>query len=157
MLPRASGLQHRFERLEEARILALQTDRHTQVIGHGVAGERAHDHAPAQQLLEHRSCLALLAIARDFDGDEITVRRNPGDAQALASGQQLRHTGNPVMTWCAANAVVVSDPAGNRKIAKDKSTGRVDGIVAACMSIGRAKGKQEQYQIIDADYEFMVI
>ena len=77
--------------------------------------------------------------------------------ERLIVGQQLRHTGNPVMTWCAANAVVVSDPAGNRKIAKDKSTGRVDGIVAACMSIGRAKGKQEQYQIIDADYEFMVI
>ncbi len=77
--------------------------------------------------------------------------------ERLIVSQQLRHTGNPVMTWCAANAVVVSDPAGNRKIAKDKSTGRVDGIVAACMSIGRAKGKQEQYQIIDADYEFMVI
>ncbi len=62
--------------------------------------------------------------------------------ERLIVSQQLRHTGNPVMTWCAANAVVVSDPAGNRKIAKDKSTGRVDGIVAACMSVGRAMGKQ---------------
>lgn len=62
--------------------------------------------------------------------------------ERLIVGQQLRHGGNPVMTWCAANAVVVSDPAGNRKIAKDKSTGRVDGIVAACMSIGRSTGKQ---------------
>lgn len=60
----------------------------------------------------------------------------------IVSGQ-LRHGGNPVMTWCAANAVVVSDPAGNRKVAKDKSTGRVDGIVAACMAAGRAMGKKE--------------
>lgn len=72
-------------------------------------------------------------------------------------GQQLRHTGNPVMTWCAANAVVVSDPAGNRKIAKDKSTGRVDGIVAACMASGRAMGKQEEALLIDENYELMVV
>lgn len=58
--------------------------------------------------------------------------------ERIIIGQQLRQRGNPVMTWCAANAVVVSDPAGNRKIAKDKSTGRVDGIVAACMAAGRA-------------------
>lgn len=64
--------------------------------------------------------------------------------ERLIVSQQLRHGGNPVMTWCAANAVVVSDPAGNRKIAKDKSTGRVDGIVAACMAAGRAMGKQEE-------------
>ena len=42
------------------------------------------------------------------------------------------------MTWCAANAVVVTDPAGNRKVAKEKATGRVDGIVAAIMAAGRA-------------------
>jgi phage terminase large subunit-like protein len=47
-----------------------------------------------------------------------------------------RHNGNPVMTWCAANAVYATDPAGNRKIAKDRVTGRVDGIVAAIMATG---------------------
>ncbi len=57
--------------------------------------------------------------------------------ETLISNDQLRHNNNPVMTWCAANAVVVSDPAGNRKIAKDKATGRVDGIVAALMAIGK--------------------
>lgn len=49
---------------------------------------------------------------------------------------QLKHNGNPILTWCAANAVTVSDPAGNRKVAKDKATGRVDGIVAAIMAVG---------------------
>lgn len=56
--------------------------------------------------------------------------------QRLLNGT-LKHNGNPVMTWCAANAVAVGDPAGNRKIAKDKATGRVDGIVAAVMATGR--------------------
>lgn len=53
----------------------------------------------------------------------------------LISGA-LRHNGNPVMTWCAANAVYDIDPAGNRKIAKQRATGRVDGIVAAIMATG---------------------
>lgn len=50
--------------------------------------------------------------------------------------QQMQHPSNPVLTWCAANAVTASDPAGNRKVAKDKATGRVDGIVAAVMATG---------------------
>lgn len=54
----------------------------------------------------------------------------------------IMHDGNPVMTWCAANAVIDSDPAGNRKVAKDKATGRVDGVVAAIMAIG-AKAKED--------------
>lgn len=51
----------------------------------------------------------------------------------------LRHDGSPVMTWCAANAIVDTDPAGNRKVTKERATGRVDGVVAALMAIGRAQ------------------
>ncbi len=50
--------------------------------------------------------------------------------------ETLRHDDNPVMTWCASNAVIVSDPAGNRKADKAKATGRIDGIVAALMATG---------------------
>lgn len=57
--------------------------------------------------------------------------------------RQLIHRGNPVMTWCAANAVIVTDPAGNRKVAKEKATGRVDGIVAAIMATGSSMTRQE--------------
>ena len=57
--------------------------------------------------------------------------------ERMLLGRTLRHNGNPVMTWCAANAVIVSDPAGNRKVAKEKATGRVDGVVAAIMAAGR--------------------
>jgi phage terminase large subunit-like protein len=38
------------------------------------------------------------------------------------------------------------DPAGNFKPAKDKSTERIDGIVALMMAIGRAMLGQEQPQ-----------
>jgi phage terminase large subunit-like protein len=48
----------------------------------------------------------------------------------------LRHGGNPVLTWNCANTVIQVDPAGARKISKDKSFTRVDGMVSLCMAIG---------------------
>ena len=58
------------------------------------------------------------------------------ELERLILNGKLRHNGNPVQTWCASNAVVQTDPAGNRKITKEKATGRVDGIVALCMALG---------------------
>jgi hypothetical protein len=46
----------------------------------------------------------------------------------------------------AANVAVTQDPAGNLKPAKDKSTERIDGIVALIMAIGRAMVAQEEPQ-----------
>lgn len=51
---------------------------------------------------------------------------------------RVAHGNHPVLTMCAANAVVVSDPSGNRKLAKDKSSGRIDGMVALAMAMGVA-------------------
>jgi phage terminase large subunit-like protein len=48
---------------------------------------------------------------------------------------RLRHGMNPVLTMCAANAVVTRDPAGNRKLDKHKANGRIDGMVALAMSL----------------------
>lgn len=51
---------------------------------------------------------------------------------------RLAHGDHPVLTMCAANAVVQTDPAGNRKLAKHKSAGRIDGMVALTMAMGVA-------------------
>lgn len=56
------------------------------------------------------------------------------EAQLLAG--KLRHGKHPVLTMCAANAVVKTDDAGNRKFTKAKSTGRIDGMVALAMAVG---------------------
>ena len=45
--------------------------------------------------------------------------------------------------YCVA---VAQDPAGNLKPAKDKSTERIDGIVALIMAIGRAMVAQDEPQ-----------
>jgi len=51
---------------------------------------------------------------------------------------RVAHGNHPVLAMCAANAVVVSDPSGNRKLAKDKSSGRIDGMVALADAFGVA-------------------
>ena len=58
--------------------------------------------------------------------------------EALALDGRLRHGDNPILRMCAENARVVTDDAGNRKLTKRRSTGRIDGMVAAVMAIGAA-------------------
>lgn len=70
---------------------------------------------------------------------------------ALINGD-IKHNGNPALTWCAANTVLVSDPVGNRKPAKNKSTGRIDGIVASVMAQGLAMTKKTEQ--INIGFEF---
>ncbi len=52
--------------------------------------------------------------------------------------QRVAHGGHPVMRMNIRNAVVKMDPAGYRKLAKDKSPGRIDGAVALVMMAGVA-------------------
>lgn len=61
---------------------------------------------------------------------------------ALLNGQVV-HDGNPVLTWCAANAVTVNDDAENRKLSKERATGRIDLMVAAVMGAGIALQRKE--------------
>jgi phage terminase large subunit-like protein len=64
---------------------------------------------------------------------------------------RIAHGGHPVLSMCAANAVVQSDPASNRKLAKHKSTGRIDGMIALTMAIGAApapQAKEAEYQML---------
>lgn len=46
------------------------------------------------------------------------------------------HGNHPVLTMCAANAVVTSNPAGDRKLDKAKATGRIDGMI--CLTMARS-------------------
>ena len=50
--------------------------------------------------------------------------------------KRVRHGNNPILTMCAANAVVTRDPADNRKFDKHKATGRIDGMQALAMAFG---------------------
>lgn len=58
--------------------------------------------------------------------------------EALVLSRRLRHGGHPVARWMVSNVTVRTDPNGN--IAPDKSTaaGKIDGVVALIMALGRA-------------------
>lgn len=57
--------------------------------------------------------------------------------------ERCRHGGNPVLQMCARNAAIQKDDVGNRRFTKKKSRGRIDGMVALGMAMGRACGLAE--------------
>ncbi|MDQ2484420.1 terminase large subunit [Pseudomonas putida] len=95
-------------------------------------GQGFKDMGPAVDEFERR----LLGMIEQQPEGEGSAAEFFDDALPAEAVESLRHDGNPVMTWCAGNAVIVSDPANNRKADKAKATGRIDGIIAAIMATG---------------------
>jgi phage terminase large subunit-like protein len=60
------------------------------------------------------------------------------DLESILLSEKLRHGNHPVLSMCAQNAVVTSDPAGGRKLNKAKASGRIDGMVALTQAVGVA-------------------
>jgi phage terminase large subunit-like protein len=60
------------------------------------------------------------------------------ELERLVIAGQLAHGGNPVLTWMADNLVARVDPAGNIKPDKERSTEKIDGMVALIMGLDRA-------------------
>lgn len=56
--------------------------------------------------------------------------------EKLALTEKIEHFGNPVLRWMLASTLVKTDPAGNIKPDKEKSTQKIDGIVASIMALG---------------------
>jgi len=96
-----------------------------------------------------------LALELQGDGFEMVEYRqgfqsmNAATKELLAiiGARQLRHSGNPVLRWMAANAVTAEDPAGNLKFNKAKSRDRIDGVVALTMALGVAMNTQSATSI----------
>ena len=56
----------------------------------------------------------------------------------LTLEEKITHGGHPVLRWMMDNIFVKTDPAGNIKPDKEKSTERIDGAVALIMALDRA-------------------
>lgn len=66
------------------------------------------------------------------------------DTESLLLNGKIAHGNHPVLSMCAANAAVQTDPAGNRKLSKVKSRGRIDGMVALAMAVSVAATDEEE-------------
>lgn len=58
------------------------------------------------------------------------------DLESKLLNGKLLHGNNPLLRWAFTNAVLEKDPAGNRKLSKKASYGKIDPAVALTMALG---------------------
>ena len=56
----------------------------------------------------------------------------------LTLEKRIAHGGHPVLAWCMDNVFIRTDPTGNIKEDKEKSTEKIDCVVALIMALDRA-------------------
>lgn len=56
--------------------------------------------------------------------------------EVLVLGEKVEHFANPVLRWMINSTAIVSDPAGNIKVDKQKSSQKIDGVAASIMALG---------------------
>lgn len=77
--------------------------------------------------------------------------------ESLLLNSKLRHGNHPVLTMCAANAVVKTDEAGNRKLDKKRSRGRIDGMVALAMAAAVASEDSYSSAVFPVDARSLAV
>ncbi|MTI71077.1 MAG: terminase large subunit [Firmicutes bacterium] len=67
----------------------------------------------------------------------------------LTLEKRIAHGGNPVLRWMMDNIYVRTDPAGNIKPDKEKSTERIDGAIALIMALDRSIRHENKSSVYD--------
>lgn len=67
-----------------------------------------------------------------------TLSEPSKELEKLVLEKKWRHGGNPVLRWAASNVAVKTDPAGNIKPDKSKSTERIDPVSSLVNALERA-------------------
>lgn len=73
-----------------------------------------------------------------FEDKQLTMPRSIERFEDRILNKTITIEDSPVTTSCAANAHVVSDGQANRAFDKDRSRGRIDGLVTSAMAAGAA-------------------
>lgn len=87
---------------------------------------------------------------KDFGQGFFSMTPALRDLETKLLQKKLRHGNHPVLTMCAGNVAIETDAAGSRKFAKNKSTGRIDGMVSLAMAVSalcQATQEEKEYQI----------
>lgn len=69
------------------------------------------------------------------------------DLEQLLLDEQIAHGNHPVLSMCAANSVVEGKDSANRRLSKNKSSGRIDGMVALAMAMGVAPLRAQEVDV----------
>ena len=98
--------------------------------------EIAFDRWGAVQMTQNRENLGFTVVP--FGQGFKDMSPPSKELMKLTLEQKLAHGGHPVLRWMMDNIFVRTDPAGNIKPDKEKSTEKIDGAVAAVMALDRA-------------------
>jgi phage terminase large subunit-like protein len=104
------------------------------------------------RLVSHKQGSYKTAPKKRPDGSEVGSLWMPRSIEVLSKDVvdgRLLIEKNPVLTWCAASAVLEKDSLGNEHFTKRKSRGRIDGIVALAMAEGLLHLTAEQAADLD--------
>lgn len=99
-------------------------------------GEIAFDRWGATQMYQRLEEARMMMV--QFGQGFASMSPPMKELETLVLGGRLAHGGNPVLTWMANNLVARMDAAENIKPDKQKSTERIDGMVALIMALDRA-------------------
>lgn len=64
-----------------------------------------------------------------------TMSEPTKEVMKLVLGKQLKHGGNPVLRWAASNVTIRQDSNGNIKMDKERSSEKIDPMVALAMAV----------------------
>ena len=98
--------------------------------------EIAFDRWGAVQMAQNLECMGFTVVPCGQGFKDMSPPTK--ELMKLTLEQKIAHGGHPVLRWMMDNIFVRTDPAGNIKADKEKSTEKIDGAVATIMGLDRA-------------------
>ena len=96
--------------------------------------DRFHSHGIINDLMEELGPNVLADVSQGFSGMNAPAK----ELERMVSRRALNHGGNAVMKWMASNAVADVDRDDRIRPSRLRSSDKLDGIMALCMSLNRA-------------------
>ena len=98
--------------------------------------EIAFDRWGAVQMVQNLECMGFTVVP--FGQGFKDMSPPTKELMKLVLEQKIAHGGHPVLRWNMDNIYIRTDPAGNIKADKEKSTEKIDGAIATIMALDRA-------------------
>ena len=98
--------------------------------------EIAFDRWGAVQMVQNLERMGFTVVP--FEQGFKDMRPPTKELMKLTLEKKIAHGGHPVMRWMADNIFIRTDPAGNIKADKEKSTEKIDGVIALIMALAPA-------------------